>query len=323
MKKIQKALVFGATLGAGVALGVAAQRFISKELFRFAMERELPRKNAKQRARGKASAQKKAQGELRDAAAERLAAQECEIVEIESYDATRLVGHLRRCEDPKRIILAMHGWRSSWTHDFGGMADFWYDNGCTVLFAEQRAQNASGGDYMGFGILERYDCLEWIRWINENLGTDIPVYLTGISMGASTVLMATGLSLPENVKGVIADCGFTYPAAIWKTVLEKMIHMPYEWFSGRVDKAYKRSVGGESTYSCEDALATCKIPVLFIHGTADTFVPIEMTYANYLACASKKKLLVVPGAEHGLSYYADRQAYEEATLELWRECEGN
>lgn len=249
----------------------------------------------------------------------RLAESEYVDVSITGQDGVRLVGHWKTCENPKRIIIAMHGWRSSWTHDFGMASDFWCENNCNVLYAEQRGQNNSGGDYMGFGILERYDCLEWIKWVNNNQGSSFPVYLCGVSMGATTVLMASALNLPDNVKGIIADCGFTSPHAIWKHVAEKNLHIPYEGLRKIVanDMCRKKINHGTRSYSAMEALKQCKVPVLFIHGTEDNFVPVEMTYENYKACTAPKRLLVVPGADHGMSYYIDKNGYENAMIDFW------
>ena len=143
--------------------------------------------------------------------AEKLKNTPTERVQIQSRDGIQLVGHLRTCPNSRRIILAMHGWRSSWDQDFGMIADFWYEHNCTVLYAEQRGQNDSGGDYMGFGMLERFDCLDWVNWLNERFPEKMPTYLAGVSMGASTVLMASNLDLPDNVKGIAADCGLRDP----------------------------------------------------------------------------------------------------------------
>ena len=90
-----------------------------------------------------------------------------------------LIGHWCPCEEPKRTIVAMHGWRSSWSHDFGLIADFWRNNHCSVLYAEQRGQNNSGGDHMSLGLLERYDCLAWTNWINEKQEKAFPSILPG------------------------------------------------------------------------------------------------------------------------------------------------
>lgn len=251
-------------------------------------------------------------------ASEKLQNSGCEEVEIINQDGIHLIGHWHPCENPKRIIIAMHGWRSSWSRDFGIIADFWKDSGCSVLYAEQRGQGSSEGEYMGFGMLERYDCLEWIKWVNEHTGGNLPVYLGGASMGATTVLMAAGLELPENVHGIVADCGFTSPHAIWKHVVENNLHMPYGLYSPVANDLCKKKIHvGTKEYSAVDAMQKCKVPVLFIHGTDDQFVPVEMTYENYKACAAPKHLFVVPGADHGMSYYTDKVGYEKCLLDFF------
>ena len=87
------------------------------------------------------------------------------------------------------------------------IAPFWHASGCNVLYAEQRGQNNSGGQYMTFGLIERFDCLDWVNFINATDLGALPIYLGGISMGAATVLLAAGEELPENVVCVMADCG--------------------------------------------------------------------------------------------------------------------
>lgn len=250
-------------------------------------------------------------------AGERLSAKPHTIIQIESSDGIKLTGHWLSVEHPKRIIVAMHGWRSAWDNDFGMIADFLFQNDCSVLFAEQRGQGRSGGKYMGFGLMERHDCLEWISWVNEQTGGEYPVYLCGISMGASTVLMAGGLELPNNVRGILADCGYTSAVDIWKHVA-KNLHLSYGMCGGPAGRvAQKRLRMAMDSESCPQALERCKVPVLFIHGTDDRFVPIEMTYENYKACVAPKRLLVVPGAEHGMSYLVDPNSYEAAVKAFW------
>ena len=254
--------------------------------------------------------------------AEKLKNTPTERVQIQSRDGIQLVGHLRTCPNPRRIILAMHGWRSSWDQDFGMIADFWYENNCTVLYAEQRGQNDSGGDYMGFGMLERFDCLDWVNWLNERFPEKVPIYLAGVSMGASTVLMASSLDLPDNVKGIAADCGFTSAQAIWKHITQDNLHLSYGIRRFDIDDLCRKKIQlGPMECSTTDALKQCRIPVLLIHGTDDTFVPVTMTYENYKACAGPRKLMVVPGADHGMSYYVAREEYEKTVLDFWKECE--
>ena len=253
-----------------------------------------------------------------DATAKKLESSGCTTVEIISHDGIKLVGHWYENPNAQRIVVAMHGWRSSWNQDFGMIADFLHDNGCSVLYAEQRGQNSSGGDHMTFGLLERYDCLDWINWVNKNTQGELPIYLAGISMGATTVLMATGLELPRNVRGVVADCGFTSPYAIWKYVTEENLHLSYKLHGNLVERLCQRKIRmGAKAYSTIDAMNGCQIPVLFIHGSDDRFVPVTMTYENYRACTAPKQLLIVPGAQHGLSYYVEKERYEETVKNLW------
>ncbi len=252
-----------------------------------------------------------------------LSAQAHKTVVLQSRDGTQLVGHWVAVENPKRILIAMHGWRSTWHRDFGIIADFFAQNDCSVLYAEQRGQGGSGGEYIGFGLMERYDCLDWVNWVNENTENTLPIYLCGVSMGASTVLMASGLQLPDNVCGIVADCGYTSPVDIWKHVA-KHAHISYGMCgkpAGRLAK--KRLQIDMDTETCPQALRRSKTPVLFIHGTNDKFVPIEMTYENYTACIAPKRLFIVPGAEHGMSYLVEPIGYEAAVRAFWADFDQN
>lgn len=253
-------------------------------------------------------------------AAQKLMGRENETVKIVARDGTTLIGHWIPRGNAKRIIIAMHGWRSTWYKDFGMISDFWENNDCSVLYAEQRGQNNSGGDYMGFGLIERYDCLDWINWVTNRCGGELPIYLSGVSMGATTVLMASGFALPSNVHGIIGDCGFTSPYAIWKHVANKNLHIAFGIRGTVADALCKKKIQiGANDYSTIDALQTCSVPIILIHGTDDHFVPIEMTYENYKACHSPKKLFVVPGADHGMSYDVDQDGYEAVIQDFWRQ----
>ena len=252
-------------------------------------------------------------------AGQRLSARPHTVTQIQSSDGVLLTGHWMPAQYPKRIVVAMHGWRSAWDNDFGMIADFLLENDCSILFAEQRGQGRSGGKYMGFGLMERYDCLDWVNWVNAETGGELPVYLCGISMGASTVLMAGGLELPQNVRGILADCGYTSAVDIWKHVA-KTLHLSYGICGKPAGKlARKRLQIAMDAESCPQALARCQVPVLFIHGTDDRFVPVEMTYENYKACTAPKRLFIVPGAEHGMSYLIDSKGYESAVKAFWAE----
>ncbi|MBQ8001563.1 MAG: alpha/beta hydrolase [Ruminococcus sp.] len=312
-------------IAAGVtALSVAAvgtlYHFTVKSMMKLALDRKEPKIMNKGREKLMGSEELSViMGKLMDAA-EKLESQDHETVEITADDGVRLVAHWYPCEGAKRVIVAMHGWRSDWSRDFGIISQFWHKNGCSVLYAEQRGQGDSGGEYMGFGLLERYDCLRWVNWVQEHTDSSLPIYLAGISMGASTVLMTSGFELPERVHGIMADCGFTSPHAIWKYVVQNNLKIPYGLYSAVADELCRKKIQVSSKdFSCAQALENCKIPVLFIHGTDDHFVPVEMTFENYKACKGHKRLLVVPGADHGMSFLVDTQGYENAMTEFFKD----
>lgn len=319
MIKHAKAIMIGAAVvAAGAAVFGVAHRLSAKYLMKLAIDRKGPKSAAKEKEKMMSS------GELSETiavvfdAAQKLECIEHEKVEIAAPDGTVLIGHWYWPENPKRIIIAMHGWRSTWSQDFGVIAPFWLKHDCAVLFTEQRAQGNSGGDYMGFGVLERYDCFDWINWVNERTEAKLPIYLGGVSMGASTVLMTAGFDLPDNVCGIVADCAFTSPHAIWKHVVESNFHLPYGLYSRAANDICKRQIYVTAdSYSTIEALKRNKIPILFIHGTDDHFVPVEMTYENYKICTAPRHLLIVPGAEHGMSYLVDQIGYEKAILAFW------
>jgi pimeloyl-ACP methyl ester carboxylesterase len=231
---------------------------------------------------------------------------------IKARDGETLVGHFFTCPNPKRLILGMHGWRSSWCGDFGMIAPFLLQEGCCLLLPEQRGQGESGGAFMGLGALERHDCVRWANYL-AGLYPHLPLYLAGVSMGAATVLMSTELSLPGTVRGLIGDCGFTSPQAICRHVVRNNLHLSYALRGPVAHKLCKqKNQAGLSGCSAPKALARCRLPVLLIHGSDDRFVPVEMTYENYKACSGPKHLLIVPGADHGMSYYKDPISYEQA-----------
>lgn len=324
MKGLWRACLFGA--GAAVAgitaTGVAAYSS-TRYLLKVALDREMPTVPRLEQAKAKLCGSEK-MGQFLDhmaAAAEKLESTPHTTVTIQSYDGQSLVGHWYDTPDPKRVIIAMHGWRSGWSSDFGTIANFWHKNGCCVLYAEQRGQGNSGGSHMGFGMMERYDCLYWCKWVNSHC-RHLPVYLAGVSMGATTVLLTADLELPANVRGIMADCGFTSAHDIWKHVAEKNLHMNYQVRRAMADALCRGKIAmSPKDCSTIQALSKCKIPVLFAHGTQDHFVPVEMTYANYAACASEKYLLIVPGAEHGMCYFMETERYRKAVLDFWESCE--
>lgn len=308
------------TVLTATALAAAGSYLMTHYLLRVAIDRDAPKLMSRLGERISGTLLDRTILQRLDTAAKELASEEMKTVTITGNDGVALVGHWYPCQNPKRIVIAMHGWRSCWNWDFGIVAPFWHKSGCSVLFAEQRGQNNSGGSFIGFGMAECYDCREWVRWATEVCDADLPIYLGGVSMGATTVLLAAGLHLPSNVRGIVADCGFTSPRDIWRHVAKHNLHISFRFRSAAVESLFERKTHvSASGYSTADALARTEIPVLLVHGTEDHFVPVEMTYENYKACVSPKRLLIVPGADHGMSYLVDRHRYEAAIRSFWEE----
>ena len=153
---------------------------------------------------------------------------ECRDVYIDSFDGLRLRGRWIPAKNPKGTILFAHGYRSTYLADFGQALDFYHDAGLNILLPDQRCHGKSEGKIITFGVKESQDMLSWLRFHNQEFGT-IPVILSGMSMGASTMLYLADQDLPANVKGIIADCGFTTPWAIVGKVFTSVIHLPAWW----------------------------------------------------------------------------------------------
>lgn len=224
-----------------------------------------------------------------------------EDVSITSFDGLTLRGKYFEYAPGAPIELMFHGYRGSAERDMCGGVQRCFALGRSALLVCQRGSEGSEGNVISFGINERRDCHTWINYMIERFGPDVKIILTGISMGAATVMMAAGDPLPPNVVGVLADCGYSSPKAIIQKVIGQMglpakAAYPFVRLGARLFGHFDL----EETSPVE-AMARCKLPVIFIHGEADDFVPAYMSQENYDACAGPRKLVLVPDAGHGLS----------------------
>ena len=244
-----------------------------------------------------------------------------EPVTITARDGTFLLGHWAPAREPRRVILAVHGWRGGWTQAFGLMADYLEEAGCSVLYIDQRGTGGSGGEYIGFGLPERLDCADWLWWLSQR-SRGLPIYLMGMSMGATSALLAAGEALPEALRGIIADSAFTSPKAILEHVSRENLHLP-PMAEKRAEVLFRKKLGlSPDACSTVEALRGCHTPVLLIHGGRDRFVPLDMAYTNYRACAGPRRLLVVPEADHVGSWFTDTEKYKNALRDFWSEWDG-
>ena len=239
---------------------------------------------------------------------------DAEDVFLPSYDGLRLHGQLLQQPGAKGTILLFHGYRSSWIIDFSIVLPYYYSLGYNLLAVDERAHGQSEGVYITFGVHERRDAATWAQYAAMHFGLDHPLFLGGLSMGATTVLLASALELPPSVRGVIADCGFSSPEAIMRSVLRAHVKwLPAGPLLGLMDVCTRVFAGFSiKEASTLDAVSKTKRPILFIHGTADTFVPCAMSQAAYDVCASEKQLILVDGARHGYSYLVDRPRVQAA-----------
>ncbi|MBO5030866.1 MAG: alpha/beta hydrolase [Lachnospiraceae bacterium] len=220
----------------------------------------------------------------------------------------------------KKVAICFHGYTSQGLSDYIGLSDYYLKRGFAMLLPDARAHGQSEGEYIGFGCLDRKDALVWINWVIQELGEDVEIVLHGTSMGGATVLMASGLELPAQVKGIVSDCGFTSPKEVFTHVLNTMYHLPAFPAIQGADIINKKLAGyGMDECNAKREVAKAKVPILFIHGANDTFVPCKMCHEIYDCCASPKKILIVEGAAHAESYYKDTEKYEQALNEFFAE----
>lgn len=231
---------------------------------------------------------------------------------MESYDGVMLRGRWVPAERPRGTILLFHGWNGWAEREFCCVFSVYQKMGLNLLFVDQRGQGKSGGVYMTFGVKESRDAAQWVRFHNEKLG-DFPVILDGISMGATTVLMAMGQELASNVRGVIADCGFTSPWEIWKAVAKTSV--PFSVLPLlHAARLWCILLGGydPKKHSTLEEMGMSRLPVLFLHGKEDKFVPCAMTQEAYAAYKGPKEMILVDNAGHGMSYLVERERCQKA-----------
>lgn len=246
-------------------------------------------------------------------AQEWIRAHTAETMGLTSFDGLKLKALYipTETETPRGTVLAFHGYRSLATVDFALEAEFFHNLGYRVVLPYQRSHGESEGKYITYGVKERFDCRDWARYLAKRF-PDEDIFLMGISMGASTVLMAANLELPRRVRGIVADCGFTSPWDIMAHVARKDYKLPAFPLLGVVDLMARAWAGcGLKEADARKALAETGLPVLFIHGKADDFVPLSMTEENYRACAGEKEKFLVEGAGHAQSFARDTEGCEK------------
>ncbi len=239
-----------------------------------------------------------------------------EQVYITSFDGLKLAARYYHVAEGAPLQIEFHGYKGTAIRDFCGGNKLARDCGQNTLVVDQRAHGKSEGKTICFGIKEKYDCLSWINYALERFG-DIPMVISGVSMGGATVLMASGLDLPKNVKCIVADCPYSSPEEIIRSECTKagippVLGMPFIKLGALIFGNLKLSGGAE------EAVRHTKVPVLILHGEADNFVPCDMSRKIKAANPEMVTLETFPDAAHGYSYIRHTEKYESVSKEFFR-----
>ena len=241
---------------------------------------------------------------------------------IESRDGLKLHGYLfpTEGEEHKKFVIGVHGYRSYSRPECAPYYQFYRDLGFSMLMVDDRAHAPSEGDYIGFGVLDRLDCVDWCKYLVETYGEDIQIILHGVSMGGATVLSAAGeADLPSQVIGVVGDCGFTSAEEILRYQLAESAHLPADLLMPHLEKLAEKKIGFNfHDHSAIEQVKNATVPILFVQGEKDDMVPAWMAPKLYEACGSEsKRLIMVPEAGHGESIAFAPDEYHEAIIDLF------
>ena len=246
-------------------------------------------------------------------------------VTVTTFDNLKLQGEFVASDtESTKTIICMHGYRSAPKNEFARMVPFMRRAGFNLLFVNHRAHGPSEGKYIGFGTLDHKDTIKWIEAV-EKLVPGGDIFLYGMSMGAATVMNACGLdNLPSSVKGAVQDCGFTSPWDVISFQVKRLFRFssfPLVNLINLFCKVFAKYSLKKPTTT--ESVSMSSVPILFIHGDNDLFVPTYMSEVNYRACTAPKRKLIVDNAGHAMSYYKNPELYEETFLSFLEQCDGN
>ena len=243
-----------------------------------------------------------------------------ERVYITSNDGLRLAGDYYAGEAGHPVHICCHGYRGLGVRDFCGGVQTLMGRGDGVLLIHERAQGDSQGHTMTFGIREREDVLLWAQYCAKRF-PDLPLFLHGLSMGASTVLMVSALPLPAAVRGIVADCPYDVPRDIITLTADKMglpgkLMWPFLCVGAFLFGHGLRF----GDVCCHEAVKHTRVPIEIIHGEDDRFVPAYMSEPMATANPALVIRHTFPGAGHGMSYLVDTPRYRALTQAFLDKC---
>ena len=246
-----------------------------------------------------------------------LSEQDIKDVYIKSRDGLKLHGVFLPASNAYRTIICVHAYRGRYNTDFSAIIKYLNANHSNVLLIEQRAHGDSEGKYITYGAKEKYDVADWVNYVITKLDDKNPIYIYGLSMGCTTSLFSLGCNMNMRVKGVIADCGYMSMRDVISYLAKEWYKVPAFGLVTLVNLWCNLIAHFDmSETDTKKALKDNNIPILFVHGEEDTFVPGEHARQNYARTNGPKELVWVKGAGHAESIIKDPELYH-AKLEYF------
>lgn len=232
-----------------------------------------------------------------------------------NHDNLKLEGEYYLQENSHRWALLIHGYRSS-RNESRKLVPYYYEQGFNTLTPDLRACGESEGNYIGMGITDRDDILEWIDWIVEK-DPECEIVIHGISMGAATCMNVAGYEDNDHIKVYIEDCGYTSAFDVFKTELKLRFNLPAfpVLYSANLVSTVKAGYDFKKVNPL-DSIQKCEKPMLLIHGTNDDFIPFKMLDTLYNAKPGIKQKLVAKEAGHAEARYILGNEYYKTVFDF-------
>lgn len=240
-----------------------------------------------------------------------------ESADIISFDGLRLHADFLRGESGTKVTMIFcHGYKSEAAFDFAAMYDFYRSLGYNLVYLNMRAHGKSGGKYIGFGVLDRFDVQSWAKKVAE-LFPDTSIFLHGMSMGAASILQSADLELDPAVCGIIADCGFSSTNEVFRNLVGGLYHLPATPFVDIFEAVNRMTAGyGFTDADSVRSMERSRLPLAYICGDCDRYVPLDMAMRIYNACVQDKVLLIAEGAGHAASFMTENEKYRNLITEF-------
>lgn len=221
-----------------------------------------------------------------------------ETLSLPSEDGLRLVGYLYRNGDSKKTAVLIHGFHSGAYEGCSHQALEYIARGYNVFFPDNRACTGSEGNYLTYGIMEQRDTIRWLEYLAQRFPED-SILVHGVSLGGATTCFLADKNLPEQVKALVSDCAFAEMRKVLAYVSYKSTHVP-PWLLMPISECWFRCLTGldYDTETPLKAVSAARLPMYFVTGEQDNYIPMEHTLRLYNACPTDKEIRVIRGAGH-------------------------